>query len=165
MSNFPTFSNQGYLVKRELGHNRAGGRITYLATNNKTQSPVVIKQFQFAQANSNWSDYETYEQEIKFLQQLHHQSIPLYVDSFQTPNGFCIVQEYKNAPSLAHPYPWTPEEIKQIAVATLQILAYLQQQKPPIIHRDIKPENILVNRLNQELKVYLVDPHPVKLVD
>lgn len=167
MNLIPSFSSQGYLVKQELGHNRAGGRITYLAT---THSPdplcqggeprtksVVIKQFQFAQSNSNWSDYEGYQQEIQLLQQLNHPSIPLYIDSFQTSNGFCLVQEYKNAPSLAQPYPWTPEEIKQIAIALLQVLVYLQQQKPPIIHRDIKPENILVDRQQRELKVYLVD--------
>lgn len=157
MSNLPSFPNQNYHLKHELGHNRAGGRVTYLATENATEMPVVIKQFQFAQSNSTWSDYEAYGREIQLLQQLKHPSIPYYLESFQTPNGFCIVQEYKEAPSLAQPYPWTLEEIQQIAIATLQILAYLQQQNPTVIHRDIKPENILVDRQQDRLKVYLVD--------
>ncbi|GET38630.1 serine/threonine protein kinase [Microseira wollei NIES-4236] len=67
-----------------------------------------------------------------------------------------MVQEYKRAASLAQPQSFTPQEIKQIAVAVLEILVYLQQQNPPVIHRDIKPENILVDR-SESLKVYLVD--------
>lgn len=56
MSNFPDFSEQGYQVERVLGENRAGGRVTYLATNTTTQVSVVIKQFQFARVGATWSD-------------------------------------------------------------------------------------------------------------
>jgi hypothetical protein len=64
-----------------------------------------------------------------------------------------MVQEYKNAES-AVARTLSPPDIKQIAIATLEILVYLQAQKPPIIHRDIKPENLLID---EELNVYLVD--------
>lgn len=156
MSSFPDLSQQGYQVERELGQNRTCGRVTYLATSTNTQLPVVIKQFQFAQSGANWSDYDAIDREIQLLRQLNHPSIPRYLDSFQTPTGFCIVQEYKQAPSLSQPRLFQPEEIKEIAFAVLEVLAYLQQQIPPIIHRDIKPENILVDR-QDKLKVYLVD--------
>jgi len=156
MSNYPEFSSHGYQIKRQLGQNRLGGRFTYLATNNKTQQPVVIKQFQFAQPGANWGEYDAYESEIKLLQQLESPSIPRYLDSFETPTGFCLVQEYKKAPSLAQPRHFTPEEIKQIAIAVLEILMYLQRQRQTVIHRDIKPENILVDR-SRQIKVYLVD--------
>ncbi|MEI2582851.1 serine/threonine protein kinase [Scytonema sp. PRP1] len=156
MSSFPDFSEQGYEIKRILGKNSTSGRVTYLATHTTTQRPVVIKQFQFATVGATWSDYDVYQQEMQVLQQLHHPSIPRYLDSFETPSGFCLVQEYKPASSLAEPYQWTPEEIKQIAVAILDVLAYLQSTYPPVIHRDIKPENILVER-QDKLKVYLVD--------
>jgi serine/threonine protein kinase len=33
----------------------------------------------------------------------------------------------------------------------------MYQQTPPIIHRDIKPENVLINRISDEIKIYLVD--------
>jgi len=46
----PSTSRPRYQKIRELGRNRAGGRITYLAKDNKTQQPVVIKRFLFAQA-------------------------------------------------------------------------------------------------------------------
>ena len=162
-SNFLGFSERGYQIERELGHNRSGGRVTYLATQTPSTSldeggePVVIKQFQFARAGASWSDYEAHEREIELLQQLNSPSIPKYLDSFETPNGFCLVQEYKKAPSLAQQQLFTPQEIKQIAVAVLEVLVYLQQQVPPVIHRDIKPENILIDRQEQQLKVYLVD--------
>lgn len=50
MSNLPDFSGHGYQVIRELGRNREGGRITWLATNIETTEQVVLKQFCFAQA-------------------------------------------------------------------------------------------------------------------
>ncbi|BAY46260.1 serine/threonine protein kinase [Scytonema sp. HK-05] len=156
MSSFPDFSEQGYQIQRILGKNSTSGRVTYLATHTTTKTPVVIKQFQFATVGATWSDYDAYQQEMQVLQQLHHPSIPRYLDSFETASGFCLVQEYKPASSLAEPYQWTPEEIKQIAVAILDVLVYLQSTYPPVIHRDIKPENILVER-QQKLKVYLVD--------
>jgi uncharacterized protein YjbI with pentapeptide repeats len=156
MSNYPDFSSYGYQIKRQLGQNHQGGRFTYLATNTKTQEPVVIKQFQFAQPGASWGEYTAYESEIKFLQQLNHANIPRYLNSFETPTGFCLVQEYIKASSLAQPRHFTPEEIKQIAIAVLEILVYLQRQRLSVIHRDIKPENILVDR-SRQIKVYLVD--------
>mgnify|MGYP001792830416 CR=1 FL=1 len=63
----PDFSNHGYQVTSELGANRAGGRVTYLATHLETQQPVVIKQFQFARSLANWVDYSSMEQEIQVL--------------------------------------------------------------------------------------------------
>jgi serine/threonine protein kinase len=157
MSNFPDFSNHGYHVLQELGHNLTGGRVTYLAKRISPNSEgvnVVIKQFQFAQLGSSWAEYETYEQEIKMLQRLNHPGIPRYLDSFQTHEGFCMVQEYIDAKSLSELRSWTPQQIKQLALSVLEILAYLQDRTPPVIHRDIKPENILID---EQMNVYLVD--------
>jgi serine/threonine protein kinase len=103
---------------------------------------------------ANWSEYQAYEKEIQILRELDHPSIPRYLDSFQTASGFCMVQEYKNAPSLANSGRWNPEQIKQIAISVLEILKYLQNRVPPVIHRDLKPENILVN---DGMNVSLVD--------
>jgi len=147
---------QDYQIEWELGHNRSGGRITYLATSTKSEQLVVIKQFQFAKVGASWSEYKAHEREIALLQQLSSPSIPQYLDSFETPDGFCLVQEYKPAPSLAQQQQFTPQEIKQIAIATLEVLVYLQQQIPSVIHRDIKPENLLIER-SPKIKVYLVD--------
>jgi serine/threonine protein kinase len=145
-----------YKVVRELGRNCEGGRITYLATETSLNppQPVVIKEFRFAAMGANWSGFKAYEREIELLRQLKHPRIPYYLNSFETKSGFCLVQEYKNAPSLAQRRSFTPEEIRQIALSVLEILVYLQRRVPPIIHRDIKPENILVDK---QLNAYLVD--------
>ena len=154
MNSSSYFSSQGYEIVRELGRNREGGRITWLASTIETQQPVVLKQFCFAQLGSDWSAFRAYENEIQTLKSLNHPGIPSYLGAFETPEGFCMVQEYIDALSLGVPRSFSPEEIKQIAISALEILVYLQNRIPPIIHRDIKPENILVD---DNLKVYLID--------
>lgn len=145
-----------YKVMRELGRNQEGGRITYLATDTSLDPPqqVVIKEFRFAASGANWSGFKAYEREIEVLRELEHPRIPRYLDSFETKTGFCLVQEYKNALSLAVRRSFTPEDIKKIAESVLEILVYLQKCTPPVIHRDIKPENIVIDK---PLNAYLVD--------
>lgn len=145
-----------YKVVRELGRNHEGGRTTYLAADTSLNPPleVVIKEFRFAAVGANWSGFKAHEREIEVLRKLEHPRIPRYLDSFETKAGFCLVQEYKNAPSLAVRRSFNPEQIKHIALSVLEILDYLQKQVSPVIHRDIKPENILVDK---HLNAYLVD--------
>ncbi|KAB8314904.1 serine/threonine protein kinase [Tolypothrix campylonemoides VB511288] len=154
MCSYPDFSPQGYQIISELGRNREGGRITWLALDLNIGQQVVLKQFCFAQVGSSWSAFRAHEREIEVLQGLNHPGIPRYLGAFETQDGFCLVQEYKNAPTLAVPRSFEPEEIKRIAVKVLEILVYLQNRIPPVIHRDIKPENILVD---DQLNVYLID--------
>jgi serine/threonine protein kinase len=155
MSPYPDFTDCQYRVERELGRNREGGRISYLAQRlNDENKLVVIKQFRFVQTDANWQGFKAYEREIQFLRELDHPRIPRYLDSFETPDGFCMVQEYKAAPTLSDRRTFTPTEIKNIALSILEILVDLQQRIPPIFHRDIKPENILVDDRHQ---AYLID--------
>lgn len=154
MSKFPTVSIDGYRIIEELGRNREGGRISWKAIDLSNNNLVVIKQFCFATNESTWSGYRAYEREIELLEQLNHPGIPRYLGSVETENGFCIIQEYKDARSLADRRNFNLDEIKIIATKILEILVYLQKQIPPILHRDLKPENILVD---EKLNVYLID--------
>ncbi|MBE9171166.1 serine/threonine protein kinase [Pleurocapsales cyanobacterium LEGE 06147] len=154
MNNLPDFSIYGYRLIKELGRNREGGRITWKAVDLSNENLVVIKQFCFAIKESTWSGYQAYEREIKLLQQLNHPGIPRYLGCIETQNGFCIIQEYKDALSLAERRNFNLDEIKIITTKILEILVYLQKQIPPILHRDLKPENILVDK---DLNVYLID--------
>lgn len=154
LHNYPDFSELGYEVVRELGRNQEAGRITYLANALNCDLQVVIKEFRFNGDGVERYGLKAYEQEIDILQQLDHPRIPCYLDCFETPESFCLVQEYKNAPSLAEKHSFNPEEIKRIAISILEILVYLQTRPFAIIHRDIKPENILVD---EQFNAYLVD--------
>ena len=154
MSAYPDLLRYGYKIESELGRNREGGRITWKGINLATQEIVVIKQFCFAQANSSWSGYKAYAQEIKVLQTLKHPRIPQYLDSIETKDGFCLIQEYVAAVNCSVYRTLTVSEVKQIALDILDILVYLQQQSPPILHRDLQPENIL---LDESLHAYLID--------
>jgi serine/threonine protein kinase len=155
LPSLPDFTDSQYQVQCELGRNREGGRISYLAQRLAHEDElVVIKQFRFVQTDANWQGFKAYEREIQFLRELDHPRIPRYLDSFETVDGFCMVQEYKAAPTLTDRRTFTPIEIKKIALSVLEILVDLQQRIPPIFHRDIKPENILVDEQHQ---AYLID--------
>ena len=154
MTDLPDFTKYGYQINTELGRNREGGRITWKGRDLAEDRTVIIKQFCFATSGSSWSGYNAYQQEIKILQKLKHPGIPNYLNSFATESGFCLIQEYKKAAKLSDLNGLNLAEIKKIVIEALEILVYLQQQKPPILHLDIKPENILVD---DTLNVYLID--------
>ncbi|MFZ9740240.1 MAG: serine/threonine protein kinase, partial [Prochlorotrichaceae cyanobacterium] len=152
MPEFPDFSAQGLQIIHELGRNPGGGRVTYLARTAQGHS-VVLKQFQFAKGG-NWTGFKAIERETQTLRDLKHPGIPRYLGSFETDDGFCLVQEYKEARPLSEPRSFNPDEIKHIATQLLNILVYLQDRIPQVFHRDIKPENVLVS---DNLQVYLID--------
>jgi len=153
-----------YQCDRRLG--KQAGRQTLLARDLKTQQQVVVKLLSFS-SDFNWEDLKLFEREVETLKSLSHPAIPRYLDSFEidTPNrkGFALVQTYIEAKSLqeylSDGCTFSEREVKQLAIALLDILAYLHQRQPPVIHRDIKPSNILLkNRSGNSVgEVYLVD--------
>jgi hypothetical protein len=153
-----------YQCDRRLG--KQAGRQTLLARDLKTQQQVVVKLLSFS-SDFNWEDLKLFEREVETLKSLSHPAIPRYLDSFEidTPNrkGFALVQTYIEAKSLqeylSDGRTFSESEVKQLATALLDILAYLHQRQPPVIHRDIKPSNILLNNRsgNSVGEVYLVD--------
>ncbi len=97
----PNFPNlKGYEVVEILSQNYQGGRFTYKAREKSSKKTVIIKQFRFAVAGSDWSGYKALEKEIEFLQKLKHPGIPKYRTSFDSEDGFCFTQAYIDAKPL-----------------------------------------------------------------
>ncbi|MGQ9867167.1 MAG: serine/threonine protein kinase, partial [Pseudanabaenaceae cyanobacterium] len=152
----PDFSPYGYRLVRELGRNPAGGRVVYLAEPlppDPANPAVVLKHFQFLK-QIRWDGFRQIEREMAILQRLHHRGIPLYLGTFETTDGFCLVQEYLPATPLSQVHGLSLAQVEDIARQVLDILIYLQGQQPPVIHRDIKPENLL---WDENENVYLID--------
>ena len=142
--------NQIYQIETQLS--KRGSRSTYLARNTDTNEPVVIKILKFG-FDAQWQDFKLFEREAQTLKNINHPAIPNYLDYFELDlpdcKGFALVQEYIAAPSLEAAVKagrkFSELEIKEIAIALLNILIYLHQQHPAIIHRDIKPSNVLLS--------------------
>lgn len=153
-----------YEVQQQLG--KKAGRRTLLTRDLQTQELVVVKLLTFDD-EFQWHDLKLFEREAETLKSLSHPAIPRYLDYFEldtsTYKGFALVQSYIPAESLETQLKagrsFSEEEVKQLAIALLEILQYLHGQQPPVIHRDIKPSNILLtNRSGNSVgDVYLVD--------
>ncbi|WP_017717966.1 serine/threonine protein kinase [Kamptonema formosum] len=88
------------------------------------------------------------------MQDIKHPRLISCLEFFETKQGFCLVRDYKKAPSLAEIHSLPPERIKPIIMSILEILADMQKRVPPFIHGNIKPENVLID---YDLNAYLVD--------
>lgn len=148
-SSNPRPNRSRYQPIREIGRDGEAKTVTYLGKDNAIDRPIILQRFY-----SDKSDYQAYQLQIQGLRELNHPGIPRYLDCFPTPDGFCLVQESKQAKSLAESNNFTPAEIKRIGIAVLEILVYLQQQNPPVIHGKIEPGNILID---ENFNVYLVN--------
>jgi serine/threonine protein kinase len=155
--------HQRYQLLRQLGHN--AGRETWLAQDlQQEQELVVVKLLAFG-GNVQWEDLKLFEREANVLKQLNHPQIPKYRDYFAIDDRslwFGLVQEYIQGDCLRdvviEGLKFSEAQVKQIAIAILEILIYLHELNPPVLHRDIKPSNlILVREQDQQWKIYLVD--------
>ncbi|MUL35589.1 serine/threonine protein kinase [Gloeocapsopsis dulcis] len=151
-----------YEVQQQLA--KKSGRRTLLARDLITQNLVVLKLLSFS-SDFEWDDLKLFQREAEILKTLSHPAIPRYLDYFELDSaqfkGFALVQTYLPAKSLETHLKkgvvFSEFDVKQIAIALLEILTYLHSHQPPVIHRDIKPSNILLTRLDNCVDVYLVD--------
>jgi uncharacterized protein YjbI with pentapeptide repeats len=158
----PDWRIHGYHVSEQLSEPHHD-RMTYLAREDNSDRLVVIKEWQKLDLDDSALDHANYLPEIARLQQLDDPSIPRYLNSFQTPMGFCLVREYQPGVSLAELGTLPPSDIQLVADAVLNSLKYLYHLSPIVIHQNIKPENIIVDT-ETELAIYLVDfgLHPAR---
>jgi uncharacterized protein YjbI with pentapeptide repeats len=155
-SDLPDLKSHGYHVSERLSVYADRGRSTYLAREIDSERLVVIKEWRQLDVRASSPDYANYLPEIDRLQQLDYPNFPRYLNSFQTPTGFCLVREYLPGISLAELGTLPPADIRLVADTLLNVLDYLHRLTPAIVHQNIKPENIIVDT-QTELAIYLVD--------
>ena len=148
-----------YQILGILGEGGSG--TTYRAQIAGTDRSVALKQLSLTQMD-DWKAVELFEREAQILSELHHPSIPSYIDYFTidtpTDRNFYIVQELDPGKTLSDwsesGWRYTQAEVQDIASQILEILSYLHGFTPPVIHRDLKPSNILRTEAGQ---ISLVD--------
>lgn len=148
-----------YEVIRELG--RGGAGITYLARDTTTGRDVVAKLLHIGLLG-DWKAVEMFEREAAVLKHLHHGQIPAYVDFFpvdlEGAPRFALVREFVDGQSLQalvdEGWRGTEEQIRDIGVRLVSVVAYIHSLRPPVVHRDINPRNVIVRA---DGEVFLLD--------
>src|SRR5258706_8089726 len=150
--------NGRYVIKKILGQGGMGSLALAIDTR-LADKLVVIKELISEQADST-EDVRNFKHEVQTLAHLDHPLIPGVTDHFQEGSRYFMVQEYVEGENLEARMerikrPMEEQDALRYAAEVLDILDYLEQQKPPLVHRDIKPANIIIGAKDQ--RAHLVD--------
>ena len=125
--------------------------IVYKCKNKETGKYVAIKKFK---ETEDELVQKTMKRELKMLQQLKHENIVEFQESFTYKGNLFLVFEYceKNLLEVLEESPegLSPKLIKSFIYQMCKAIAYMHKNN--MIHRDIKPENLLIDdKLNLKL--------------
>ena len=125
--------------------------IVYKWKNRETNKFVAIKKFK---ETEDELVQKTMKRELKMLQQLKHENIVEFQESFTSKGNLFLVFEYceKNLLEVLEESPdgLSPKLIKSFVYQMCKAIAYMHKNN--MIHRDIKPENLLIDE-NLNLKL------------
>jgi serine/threonine protein kinase len=136
--------NHRYRIDKQIGQGGYGA--VYRAFDLTLKQPCALKE----NLNTQPEAQRQFEREALLLARLRHPNLPRVIDHFVLPDqGQYLVMDFVEGSSLHHLLRFQKEPLSETeALAWIdqvcQALAYLHQQKPPIIHRDIKPQNIII---------------------
>lgn len=128
-----------------LGHGGQGS--TFRGVDRDTGDNVAIKVLSL-KGSKNWKAFDRFEREMDTLAKLSHPGIPKYRDryAYEASGDYFLVMELVEGAPLSNDLDGAglpTKTIRAVMHQTLDVLAYLHEQRPPLIHRDIKPANIL----------------------
>lgn len=136
-----------YVVEKVLG--RGGFSAVYLVRDQRVrQNLFALKELIDPQKRER----ERFTFEAEVLRRVDHPSLPRVYRVFEDDahNRAYILMDYIEGPNLEvlrrqqAEKRFSVQQVLSIMKPIMNAVAYLHQQKPPIIHRDIKPANIIV---------------------
>jgi serine/threonine protein kinase len=150
-----------YRIIRLLG--KGGMGAVYLAANTRAfDRPCVVKEiieyYDPTDPEARRRAIERFEAEARTLAALKHAGIPDIYAYFTESERNYLVMEYIEGPNLAQGLtrerdgrtvqggPQPVKDVIQYTVQVCEVLAYLEQQEPPVIHNDIKPANVILDK-------------------
>jgi len=92
---------------------------------------------------------QNFEREANILASLSHPAIPKIFDYFSESARSYLILEFIEGQTLErvmeeHRQPFSQEEVVAWGIQVCDVLAYLHNQKPPVIFRDMKPSNLML---------------------
>jgi predicted Ser/Thr protein kinase len=149
-----TLVNERFRVKKLLGYGGYGN--VYLV-----EDELVFPGNQFAlkeSLSSTISEQRQFTREAKWLMGLEHPNLPRVAEQFDWNGRPYFVMAYVAGENLEDRVdnrgPLPEDQVMGWMLPICDAVAYLHEQKKPIIHRDVKPGNIIVNK---EGRPWLVD--------
>ena len=136
-----------YMVEKVLG--RGGFSAVYLVRDQRVrQNLFALKEIIDPQKRER----ERFTFEAELLRRVDHPSLPRVYRAFEddSRNRAYILMDYIEGPNLEvlrrqqTEKRFSVQQVLSIMGPIMKAVAYLHEQKPPIIHRDIKPANIIV---------------------
>ncbi len=144
--------NSRFRVLRELGEGGMGSvyEVADLAQPGRVWALKLLLDDPTASAEDRAWARERFEAEVKLLKQLHHPRIPAFEADFTRQTPCYFVMEYIPGDTLEQRLdrakgPLPEYDVLQWMIDICDVLAYLHEQKPPIIIRDLKPGNIIIS--------------------
>ncbi len=141
-----TLVNERFRVKKLLGYGGYGN--VYLV-----EDELVFPGNQFAlkeSLSSTISEQRQFTREAKWLMSLEHPNLPRVAEQFEWNGRPYFVMAYVAGENLEDRVdrlgPLPEDQVLAWMLPICDAVAYLHEQKKPIIHRDIKPGNIIVSK-------------------
>src|SRR2546425_6334698 len=153
---------QHYLIIGQAGKGGMGAVYQAVDTQDSNRRRVAIKEVSQGHLNEAELREATaqFQHEVAMLSRLSHPNLPRIYDAFNERGRSYLVMDFIDGKTLyqllkeSGNRPLPILQVLDYASQLCDVLAYLHQQRPPIIFRDLKPTNVMVTPNGH---VYLID--------